>query len=89
MPHIGDAMGVPDLGDKFRAPFRSEVPVLFMSGTLDGRTYPESARELIKHFSKGSHLIVENGGHNLFEASPLIKDVVITWFRARRRRLQP
>ena len=52
-----------------------------MSGALDGRTYPESARELIKHFSRGSHLIVENGGHNLFEASPLIKDVVIAWFK--------
>jgi pimeloyl-ACP methyl ester carboxylesterase len=81
MPHMGDALGVPDLGEKFRGPFRSDVPVLFMSGTLDGRTYPESARELIKHFSRGSHLIVENGGHNLFEASPLIKDVVLAWFR--------
>jgi pimeloyl-ACP methyl ester carboxylesterase len=81
MPHIGDALGVPDLGDRFRAPFKSDVPVLFMSGTLDGRTYPESARELIKRFRRGSHLIVENGGHNLFEASPLIKDVVVAWFK--------
>jgi pimeloyl-ACP methyl ester carboxylesterase len=81
MPHIGHALGVPDLGDSFRAPFKSDVPVLFMSGTLDGRTYPESARELIRHFTRGSHLIVENGGHNLFEASPLIKDVVVAWFR--------
>jgi pimeloyl-ACP methyl ester carboxylesterase len=81
MPHIADALGVPDLGERFRAPFRSDVPVLFMSGTLDGRTYPESARELIKRFSKGSHLIVENGGHNLFEASPLVKDVVVAWFK--------
>ena len=80
MPHIGDALGVADLGDRFRAPFKSQVPVLFMSGTLDGRTYPESAHELIRNFSKGSHLIVENGGHNLFEASPLIKDVVVGWF---------
>jgi pimeloyl-ACP methyl ester carboxylesterase len=80
-PHIADALDVPDLGDRFRAPFRSNVPVLFMSGTLDGRTYPESARELIKKFKSGSHLIVDNGGHNLFEASPLIKDVVVAWFR--------
>jgi pimeloyl-ACP methyl ester carboxylesterase len=81
MPHIGDALAVPDLGDTFRAPFRSDVPVLFMSGTLDGRTYPQSARELIKRFTRGSHLIVENGGHNLFEASPLIKEVVVEWFK--------
>ena len=81
MPHIGDALGVPELGNEFRAPFRSDVPVLFMSGTLDGRTYPESARELIRNFSSGSLLIVENGGHNLFEASPLIRDVVVAWFK--------
>ena len=81
MPHIGVALGVPDLGEKFRAPFRSHVPVLFMSGTLDGRTYPESAHDLIGRFRNGSHLVVENGGHNLFEASPLIKDVVVAWFR--------
>ena len=81
MPHVADSLGVPVLPDSFRAPFKSDVPVLFMSGTLDGRTYPESARELIKRFSRGSHLIVENGGHNLFEASPQIKDVVVAWFR--------
>jgi pimeloyl-ACP methyl ester carboxylesterase len=80
MPHLSGALGVPDLGERFRAPFKSSVPVLFMSGTLDGRTYPESAHDLIKNFSNGSHLIVENGGHNLFEASPLIKDVVVAWF---------
>ena len=81
MPHIADSLGVPVLPDNFRAPFRSDVPVLFMSGTLDGRTSPDSARELIRQFSRGSHLIVENGGHNLFEASPQIKDVVVAWFR--------
>jgi pimeloyl-ACP methyl ester carboxylesterase len=83
MPHLGEALGVPDLGEGFRAPFRSDVPTLFLSGTLDGRTYPESARELIRRFRNGAHLIVENGGHNLFEASPLIKDVVVAWFQGR------
>jgi hypothetical protein len=32
-------------------------------------------------------LIVENGGHNLFEASPLIKDVVMAWFRGEAPRM--
>jgi len=81
MPHLGNALGVPDLGNGFRAPFESDVPTLFLSGTLDGRTYPESARAIIQRFRHGHHLIVENGGHNLFEASPLIKDVVVAWFR--------
>jgi pimeloyl-ACP methyl ester carboxylesterase len=83
MPQVGDALGVPDLGAGFRAPFHSDVPTLFLSGTLDGRTYPESARDIIKRFRNGHQLIVENGGHNLFEASPLIKDIVVDWFRAR------
>jgi pimeloyl-ACP methyl ester carboxylesterase len=81
MPHVGDALGVADLGERFRAPLRSAVPVLFLSGTLDGRTYPESARQIASGFRNGRHVIVENGGHNLFEASPLIKDLIVRWFR--------
>ena len=77
IPHLGDALGVPDLGDEFRAPVRSSVPTLFLSGTLDGRTYPESAREIAARFAKSTHVIVENGGHNLFEASPLVGERVV------------
>ncbi len=35
-----------DLGEKFRAPIRSKVPVLLISGTLDGTTPVQNAEEL-------------------------------------------
>jgi len=81
IPHAGDAFGVPDLGDRFREPVSSSVPTLFLSGTLDGRTYPESAREIAARFANGTHIIVENGGHNLFEASPLIRDMIVAYMK--------
>src|SRR5258707_2715824 len=62
-PEICDACGNPDLGPTFRAPFTSEVPVLFLSGSLDGRTPPSNAEEVRAGFSHSQHLIVENGAH--------------------------
>jgi pimeloyl-ACP methyl ester carboxylesterase len=59
-------------------------PTLFLSGTLDGRTYPESAREIATRFPNGTHVVVENGGHNLFEASPLIKDMIVAYMKGRK-----
>ncbi len=37
-PEFQAAWNVPDLGPSFRAPVRSTVPTLFISGNLDGRT---------------------------------------------------
>ncbi|HET7285947.1 MAG TPA: alpha/beta hydrolase, partial [Pyrinomonadaceae bacterium] len=37
-PDVCEEWKAPDLGDEFRAPLRSDVPVLFISGTLDART---------------------------------------------------
>lgn len=82
MPHIAGIRPQIDLGDDFRAPFKSGIPTLFISGTLDGRTYPAEARATIAGFSAGQHLIVENGGHNIYEADPRIGEAVAAWFRA-------
>ena len=62
-PEICDVWGNPDLGQAFRSPFTSEVPVLFLSGSLDGRTPPSNAEEVRAGFSHSHHLIVENGAH--------------------------
>jgi len=89
---LGDALNFPvphalgvrpalDLGDDFRAPFKSATPVLFISGTLDGRTYVPEAQEEIKGFSRATHLIVENGGHNIFEADQRVANAVVAFFR--------
>lgn len=80
-PHMGNALGVPDLGESFRRPVKSDVPTLFLSGTLDGRTYPEDAAAIAARFSRATHLIVENGGHNLFEADPSVAQAVVTFMK--------
>lgn len=56
-----------DLGDAFRANPRSDVPVLVLSGTLDGRTVIESQGEAISGLRNVTMITVKNAGHNLFD----------------------
>ncbi|MEZ6029403.1 MAG: alpha/beta fold hydrolase [Hyphomonadaceae bacterium] len=81
MPHVAGIRPQIDLGADFRAPFESDVPTLFISGTLDGRTYPAEAAATVAGFANGARLIVENGGHNIYEADPRIGEAVLTWFK--------
>lgn len=76
--YMADALGVPGLGPAFREPVRSEIPALFVSGTLDGRTPPGNAEEVLRGFPNGRHLVIENAGHSdpLFLSSPRIQDVM-------------
>jgi pimeloyl-ACP methyl ester carboxylesterase len=81
MPQIMGIRPQIDAGDAFRAPFKSDVRALFISGTLDGRTYPEEAEQEIKGFRNRSRLIVENGGHNIYEADQRVADAVLAYFK--------
>lgn len=81
MPHVLGAAPELDLGDAFRAPLKADTPILLISGTLDGRTYPEAARDALSHLPSSRQLIVENGGHNIYEADPRMIDVVRDWLR--------
>lgn len=63
-PYVADAWGAPDLGPNFRAPVRSNVPVLFISGTLDGRTPVINAEEVRAGFPNCHHLIVDGMAHD-------------------------
>ena len=65
IPDVCDAWGVPDLGTAFRAPLASNVPVLFVSGTLDAHTPAGNAKEVLAGFPNGRHLLVEDGAHGL------------------------
>lgn len=56
-----------DLGDAFRANPTSAVPVLVLSGTLDGRTDIESQREAVSELRNVTIITVKNAGHNLFD----------------------
>lgn len=78
-PAICEGWGVPDLGEVFRSPVKSKVPVLFISGTLDARTPIGNAEEVRRGFPNNVHLIIEGAVHSdpLFLSSPKIKDVMM------------
>jgi pimeloyl-ACP methyl ester carboxylesterase len=82
-PDVCTAWGDPDLGDAFRAPVRSDVPALFISGTLDGRTPITNAEEYAAGFANAHHLILDGAVHSdpLFLSSPKIKDAMIALLR--------
>ncbi|RYZ43435.1 MAG: alpha/beta fold hydrolase [Myxococcaceae bacterium] len=68
-----DVPGVSDLGDSFRGPLTAAVPVLLISGTLDGRTSPDNAEALRPGLSQAVHLVLEGAGHDgLFQSDPRI-----------------
>ena len=90
---LGDAINFPllvqmnalkqlDLGEGFRNPYPSSVPVLCISGTLDGRTPPGNAEETLEYFDNGEHLIIDGAGHgdDLFLSSPMILKNITGFF---------
>lgn len=64
------------LPDSFRTLSDNEVEALLLSGSMDGRTYANSAKNIAKHFKNGKHIIVENAGHDLFMSSPVISELI-------------
>jgi pimeloyl-ACP methyl ester carboxylesterase len=85
-PHVCDAWGNPDAGEAFRAPVKTHLPTLFISGTFDVRTPPTNAEEVRKGFSNSLHLIIDGAVHSdpLFLSSPQIKDAMLQFMKERR-----
>jgi hypothetical protein len=94
---LGDVMDFPfpgvcevwtksDLGEKFRAPVKTNIPALFISGTLDVRTPPGNAEEVRRGFQNSAHLIIEGAVHSdpLFLSSPRIKDVMLEFMKGQK-----
>lgn len=76
-PEVCEALGRPDLGDAFRAPVRSRVETLFVTGTLDARTPADNVAELAPGFPNHRHLVVEDAGHaNLLLSASVQREVV-------------
>ncbi len=82
-PAICDSWPHRDLGPAFRAPVRSAVPTLFVSGTLDARTPPSNAAAIAAGFTDARQLVIENGGHDddLLIASPEIGAAMVAFLR--------
>lgn len=80
-PGIDEAVGSPDLGDKFRSPIHTSVPTLFFSGTLDNNTPPFQADEVRKTFQNSTHLIVENAGHESMLVDTRVQQAIVEYLR--------
>lgn len=82
-PGVCEEWKAPDLGDTFRSPLKSDIPVLFISGTLDARTPVSNAEEYRKGFSNSTHIIIDGAVHSdpLFLSSPKIKDGMMEFLR--------
>jgi pimeloyl-ACP methyl ester carboxylesterase len=52
---------------KFRAPIKSDVPVLMLSGELDPVTPPYLATPLLRWLANGRQVIMHNATHSLYE----------------------
>ena len=80
MPHLRGAIPGVDLGDDFRQPIRIETPALLVAGSLDGRTPLEEQAEVIAQFQNKAQVLVDNAGHNVFEAHPEVQTLLVKFF---------
>lgn len=88
---LGDALNWPiravagelgvDLGDAFRAPVASDVPVLLVSGELDVRTPVANADEVAAWLPNAVQLVIEGAAHLYgWIGMPTALEVVQSWF---------
>jgi pimeloyl-ACP methyl ester carboxylesterase len=82
LPEICEAVGCHDLGDEFRALPKSDVPVLFITGSLDCRTPLENARELAPGFARHQHIEVEDAGHGDLLLPSSVQGAIVEFLEA-------
>ncbi|MGH7566925.1 MAG: alpha/beta hydrolase, partial [Gemmatimonadota bacterium] len=76
-PESCESVDVADLGPDFRSPLESDVPTLFVSGTLDSNTPPWQAEENRKGFPNSAHIVVENAGHESTLPVPEVQGSIV------------
>jgi pimeloyl-ACP methyl ester carboxylesterase len=80
MPHLLGVVPGVDLGEGFRARFRIPNRTLLVAGSLDGRTVLAGQAEVAAQFQNKSQILVENAGHNVFEAHPEVQNLLVRFF---------
>lgn len=81
MPQLAGLIPELDLGEDFRTGPVAGHPVLLLTGTLDGRTYPEGQVEAVAGLANVTRVLVRNAGHNLFMTSPLVAEDMHAFMR--------
>ena len=72
IPEFRALWNVTDLGAEFRAPVTTNVPTLFLSGSIDGRTSLSDAEEVRGGFTRSAHIVVDGAGHNFYTSTPAV-----------------
>lgn len=80
-PDLAKGLGLPDLGESYRKDIKSSAHGIFLSGTLDGRTFIEDAFRIAKGFRNVKHVVLENAGHDMFEQSPKVQELIVQYMR--------
>ncbi|MEL6362645.1 MAG: alpha/beta hydrolase [Pseudomonadota bacterium] len=83
MPQLVGALTALDLGPSFRQGPISDIPTLVLTGTLDGRTYPDGQAEAIAGLTNAHQVSVVGAGHNVFMTSPEVEVVMSAFLSGR------
>ncbi len=81
MPHLLGVVPGVDLGEDYRRPIRIPHKTLLVMGSIDGRTVLAEQAEVAAQFRNKAQVLVENSGHNVFEAHPGVQDLIVRFFR--------
>jgi tetratricopeptide (TPR) repeat protein len=76
-PEYQQAWGVQVLPDEFRAPVTSDVPTLFISGTLDGRTSLGDGADVMRGFRNRRSVIVDGASHFPYALTTALRDLMV------------
>ncbi|HEY0868353.1 MAG TPA: alpha/beta hydrolase [Fimbriimonas sp.] len=63
-PEVGQTVQAADIGDQLRSPLKTDVPMLVLTGSLDGFTPTENAMEGMRTLKRAEHILIENAAHN-------------------------
>jgi pimeloyl-ACP methyl ester carboxylesterase len=82
-PDACPGWGVKDLDATYRAPVRSKLPVLIVSGTLDGRTPLRNAAEVKAVLPNATQIIIDGASHgdDLFLSTPELENSITAFLR--------
>lgn len=76
-PEINAAYKPKDLGVEFRQKIQSDIPVLSITGTLDGNTPTEQALAQLSGFTNQRHHLIENSAHNDMLLPTVVHEAIV------------